>query len=269
MKRGTRSRLFLIAGIACLAVVQTAVAQTTATKSAVLHFSFRDSVRGTVVRPDAIMIDDKMAFNTIDDAGRVSIPVEPGDHRVVIRKEGYDVMDSRQTASLEHAPLNLVMLDPATQPEQLQPENLGEGMPLDGTVIAGFVIDESVGKPVAGAKVELVDQDVSVQSDANGFFKLPVSMPDGKQMPEDPRGVIYATRDFRVTKPGYGFEERLNVLLESGAPRIYQVALIRGGGGNSIDEAGDRNNLQSSLFGLANVEPEDEPTTQLLMRSRE
>jgi len=230
-------------------------------ETAVLHFAFRDSIRGTVIKPDAILVDEKVVFNTIDEAGRVSVPVTPGDHRVVIKAEGYNDLDSKQTANLDHAPMNLLVLDPTAQPDQLKPENLSAGMPADGTFIAGFVTDERMGSPVEGAVVTLVNKDVTVKSDETGFFKLPVSLPDGKQMPEDPRGVLYSTRDFRIEKPGYGYEERLNVLLETGTPKVYQVELVRGGGGNSLDEASGRNNLQSSLFGLRNVEPEDQATT--------
>ena len=258
-------QLVMVASVAATIVAQNyAEAQgsnAVTSETAVLHFAFRDSVRGTVVKPDAILVDEKVVFNAIDEAGRVSVPVTPGDHRVVIKADGYNDLDSKQTAGLEHAPMNILVLDPATQPEQLKPEHLSSGMPADGTFIAGFVTDERMGSPVEGADVTLLNKDVTVKTDESGFFKLPVSMPDGKQMPEDTRGVLYSTRDFRISKPGYGYEERLNVLLETGSPKVYQVELIRGGGGNSLDEASGRNNLQSSLFGLRNVEPEDSPTT--------
>lgn len=243
-----------------LCAASSAMAQSTSA-TAVLHFTFRDSTRGTVVRPDAVLIDNKMIFNTIDEAGRMSVAVAPGDHRVVIKADGYDDMDSRQTALTDQAPNNIIALDPVSVPEELKPENLSIGMPSDGTVLAGFIVDSSTGRPLPGADVELLDKETKVKSDDAGFFKLPVSMPDGKQMPDDSRGNFYTQRDFRITKAGYGFEERMNVLVESGAPKIFQVEMIRGGGGNSLDEAAGRNNLQSSLFGLTNVEPEDTPTT--------
>lgn len=230
-------------------------------QTALLNFVFRDSTRGTVVRPDAVLVDNEVMFNTIDEAGHMTIPVTPGDHRVVIKARGYADMDSRQTALEDQAPKNTVMLDPLTPPEQLLPENLSQNMPVDGTLVCGFVVDAASGKPLAGAEAELLGKDIKVKTDKDGFFKLPVSMPDGKQMPEDPRGVVFAQRDFRVFQPGYGFEERINVLVESGAPKIFNIDMIRGGGGNSHDESAARNNLQSSLFGLTNVEPEDPPTS--------
>jgi hypothetical protein len=256
----------LVASAAAILVTQgtTVMAEapeTSSTEMGILHFMFRDSARGTVVKPAAILIDEKMTFNNIDDAGRVSIPVTPGDHQVLVKAEGYNDLDSRQTAAADHAPMNLLMLDPSDQPEQLKPENLGKDMPADGTVIVGFVTDDVQGKPVEGADVELLHKNVVVKSDADGFFKLPIHMPDGKQMPEDTRGVIYAQRDFKVSKAGYGFEERLNSLVESGSPKVYQIQLVRAGGGSSIDESDGRNNLQSSLFGLTNVEPGDIATT--------
>ncbi len=249
---------------AMMAGVSMAAAQTTATQMAVMHFTFRDSARGTVVRPDAILIDNKMIFNAIDEAGRMSVPVSPGDHQVLVKANGYDDLDSRQTAALDQAPINVIMLDPAEDPEELRPEKLGEGMPADGTLIVGYVTDETVGKPVAGAAVELLKQDVKTTTDERGYFKLPVSMPDGKPMPENLNGITFSTRDIKVSKPGYGFEERLNVLVESGTPRIYQFQLVRGGGGATVDETEGRNNLQSSLFGLRNVEPEDPASTYSL-----
>lgn len=230
-------------------------------KTALLNFAFRDSTRGTVVRPDAVLVDNEVVFNTIDEAGRMTIPVTPGDHRVVIKARGYADMDSRQTGVEDQSPKNTVMLDPLSPPEQLLPENLSQGMPADGTLICGFVVDAATGKPLAGADAELLGKDIKVKTDKDGFFKLPVSMPDGKQMPEDPRGVVYAQRDFTVSMAGFGFEERVNVLVESGAPKIFNIDMIRGGGGNSHDESAGRNNLQSSLFGLTNVEPEDPPTS--------
>lgn len=243
---------------------QFSVAQTTNTQMSVLHFTFRDSARGTVVRPEAVLVDGKMTFNTIDEAGRMSVSVPVGDHQVLIKATGFDDMDSRQTASIDQAPMNVVLLDPTEEPEELLPEKLAQGMPADGTVIAGFVTDESVGKPLSGAVVELVDKNIKTKTDDHGFFKMPLSMPDGKPMPDDPRGVLFGTRNIRISMPGYGFEERLNLLVETGTPRVYQFQMIRGGGGNTVDEAGDRNNLQSSLFGLRNVEPEDPPSSVTL-----
>lgn len=238
-------------------------ASTSAT--AVIHFSFRDSARGTVVKPDAVLIDNKMVYSIPDEAGRLVVPVTPGDHTVLVKARGYNDLESRQTALPDQAPNNLIMLDPENQPEQLKPENLGIGMPDGGTVIVGFVVDDQSGKPLPGAEVELLEQNQKTTSDAEGFFKLPVPMPDGKQMPEDPRGVLFASRSFRVTKPGFGFDERMNVLVESGAPKVYQIEMLRGGGGNTIDETTGRNNLQSSLFGLSNVEPEDPVTSETAM----
>src|SRR6188508_3464690 len=153
--------LGFLAGVVSLAVfncgtsqAQPASAETSAT--GILHFTFRDSARGTVLKPDAILIDEKMTFNPIDEAGRVSIAVPPGDHRVVVKARGYADLDSRQTAATNHAPMNLLMLDPLVQPEQLKPENLGKDMPADGTFIAGFITDDVMGKPIAGAEVELL-----------------------------------------------------------------------------------------------------------------
>ena len=242
------------------ALATSASAQST-TQTAFLQFTFRDSVRGTVVRPETVLVDNKVVFNTIDEAGRMTVPVPAGDRRILIKAHGYDDMDTRQTALADHTPNNVVLLDPSDEPEQLRPENLGEGMPADGTLIAGFITDSSTGKPLADADIELIGKDQKAKSDTDGFFKLPVPMPDGKQMPDDPRGVVYAQRNFRVNKGGYGFEEWMNVLVESGAPKIFQVEMVRGGGGNSLDEAAGRNNLQSGLFGITNVEPDDIATT--------
>ena len=253
--------LSLSAAICCTAMQLPVAAQQSTTATAILHFTFRDSARGTVVRPDAILIDNKPIFIAVDEAGRMSVPVTPGDHQVLIKAQGYDDMDSRQTASLDQAPMNLVLLDPVEQPEELQPDILNHGMPADGTEIVGYVTDQSMGRPIKGAKAEILGKDVTATTDERGFFKLPVHIKDGKKMPDDPLGVVYDTRDFRVTAPGYGFEEHVNVLVESGTPKIYQVQMTRGGGGNTSDEAGTRNNLQSSLFGLINVEPEDYPST--------
>ncbi len=251
----------VIGCVSLFAGAHTASAQTTGTQMSVLHFTFRDSARGTLVRPDAVLVDNKVVFNTIDEAGRMSVTVSPGDHQVLVKAEGYDDLDSRQTAAVDYAPMNVIMLDPAEEPEELRPDKLSDGMPADGTSIAGFVVDDSVGKPVVGAEVELLNKDIKTTTDERGFFKLPVPLPDGKPMPENLTGVVFSTRDIKVSKPGYGFEERLNVLVESGTPRVYQFSMIRGGGGNSVDETAGRNNLQSSLFGLRNVEPEDEPST--------
>lgn len=227
--------------------------------TALLQFTFRDSVRGTVVRPDAVLVDNKVVYHPIDEVGRMTVPVTPGDHRVEIRANGYNDMDSRQTALADHTPNNIVMLDPSNTPEQLKTENLNKDLPPDGSMLVGFVIDDTSGRPVSGAQVELLNKNEKTVTDKDGFFKLAFHMPDGQHMPDDPRGVIFSQRDFRVTKAGYGFEERLNVLVESGMPKIFQINMIRGGGGNSVDEIQQRNNLQSGLFGLSNVEPEDPP----------
>jgi hypothetical protein len=227
-----------------------------------LHFWFKDSARGTAVRPQAVLLDGKMSFQQADEAGKLDLTTRAGDHELEVKTNGYKDMVARETALVDQSPMNIVLLDPVKQPAELDPANVSKVMPANGTVILGYVTDDLLARPMPGATVTLIPAGTKVETDANGFFQLPVPIKtDAKTVPDDPKNTHYGTANFKVSKPGFGDDEHLNVLVESGEPKVFQIELVRGGGGNVTDEDSARNNLQSSLFGRYNVEPENDEAT--------
>lgn len=266
-------RLIIVTGLACQfltgalvpclaepATTATAEATTATAKPSqtegLFHFWFRDSVTGVAVKPDAILLDEKMIFNRIDESGRVTFPASLGDHTLLVKAKGYNDLQSRQTCVAGEMLTNVVMLDPTVQPEELRPENLSKGMTPKSSVIAGFIVDSQLCRPVDDAVVEILDHGTTItaKSSKTGFFSVVVPLKNPQPLPDDKSGKTFDTAHFRITKDGYGADEYRNVMLESGSPRIYQIELARGGGGNFTDEEENRNNLKSGLFGKFNVE---------------
>jgi hypothetical protein len=227
-----------------------------------LHFWFKDSARGTAVRPQAVLLDGKMSFQQADEAGKLDLTARAGDHELEVKTTGYKDMVARETALVDQSPMNIVLLDPVKQPPELDPATISKAMPQGGTLILGYVADDLLARPLAGATVTLMPDGTKVESDANGFFQLPVPIKkEARTVPDDPKNTHFTTANFKVSKQGFGDDEHLNVLVESGEPKVFQIELIRGGGGTVTDEDSSRNNLQSSLFGRYNVEPDDDQPT--------
>lgn len=233
-----------------------AAAADKASNQGMLHFWFRDSATGVAVKPDTILLDDKMVFNRVDDAGRVTIPTSVGDHILLVKAKNYNDLQSKQSCLSGEMITNAVLLDPTKQPDELKPENIGKGMTENSSVVAGFIVDNQLCRPVEGATVEVLESGttISAKSKANGFFSLVVPITNAMPFPDDRTGRKFGTAHFKVSKDGFGFEEYRNVMFETATPKIYQIELVRGGGGNVTDEEANRNNLKSGLFGKFNVE---------------
>lgn len=224
---------------------------------AVLRVWFRDAERGTAVRPDAILLDGRPIFPRVDETGHVDIMTTEGDHQLGVRASGYDPLDSRQTAFSFDAPMNVIMLDPVQKTPELRPENLSRFMSENSSLIVGFVVDEELSRAIEDAEVEIVDSEIKTKTDARGFFALQIPLTEGTPMPDDAAGRKFRKVSFRVTKDGFGYEERLNVAVETGSPKMFQIRMIPGGGGNTLDEETERGGLQSWVFGI----PPDQQTT--------
>jgi len=252
--------LFSFAGSLGLSQETTATASSTAetSTSGLLRLWFRDSERGTAIRPTAILLDGRPVFSQVDETGHTNLTTTEGDHNVVVHANGYDTLDSKQTAFGYDAPMNVLMLDPAQKTDELRPENLSRHMKDDSGLIVGFVVDDEASRPIEGADVEVTGSpDFRTKADARGFFALHVPLKGATPMPDDAQGRRFVKTNFKVTCDGYGYEERLNVVLESGSPKIFQIRLVPGGGGNALDEEEDRGGLQSWIFGV----PKDGETT--------
>ncbi len=250
---------FLFTFCSAYAGAQSATSETST--PAVLQVWFRDSERGTAVRPDAILLDGKPIFPKVDETGSAVISTTEGDHELGIRGAGYDPMDTKQTAFSYDPPMNAIFLDPAQKTAELRPENLSRYMPGNSSLVAGFVVDEELSRPVEDAEVEIIDTELKAKTDSRGFFAVGVPMSQGATLPEDAAGRKFIKKGFRVTKEGYGYEERLNVAFETGVPKIFQIRLVPGGGGNTLDEETDRGGLQSWVFGIKDSETSGQPGT--------
>lgn len=247
----------------CIGLAET---QTSPTKStALLRLCFRDSERGTAVVPDALLVDGKMIYSRIDEAGRLDLPLESGDHNLQVNARGYKQMDAKETALPESPPLNIITLDPVQPPPELQPGSLSKTMKPDHGLIAGFVVDDELGKPIEGAEIRLGDGSAKTTSEGTGFFALAVPMANAGPVPDDPNQK-FVKRTFVISKDGYGAEERQNVLLLKESPKVWQVRLQPGGSTNSVDEDNNRGGLQQWIFGVpANADGEtsgDATTTE-------
>lgn len=236
--------------------------QTTATSqansTALLRLCFRDSERGTSIIPDAVLVDGKMIYSRIDEAGRLDLPLESGDHTLQVNARGYKQMDAKETALPDSPPLNIITLDPLSKPPELQPGNLSKYMKADHGMIAGFIVDDELGKPIEGAEIKLADGSVKAVSEGSGFFAMAIPMDNAGPLPEDAKQK-FVKRTFTISKDGYGAEERQNVLLLKENPKIWQVRLQQGGSTNVVDEEQTRGGLQQWIFGVP-AEHDDDTT---------
>lgn len=226
-----------------------------------LRLCFRDVDRGTAIVPDALIIDGRMIFSRVNEAGFIDVQIPEGDRQVLVKAKGYDDLPSKQTSFAEDAPLNALMLDPKEKTPELRPDNLSRFIKDKSSAMAGFVVDEELSRAIKDAEVELLGTDIKTKTDERGFFALSVPMTDAGPIPEDVTGRKFAKKNFKITKPGYGYEERLNVLLETAIPKIFQIRMIPGGGGNAVDEEVDRGGLQSFVFGMPRDPHEHDETT--------
>lgn len=258
--------VFVACAIPALVLAETQTSETKERKpTALLRLCFRDSERGTAVVPDALLVDGKMIYSRIDEAGRLDLPLESGDHNLQINARGYKQMEAKETALPESPPLNIITLDPMQSPAELQPGNLSKYMKADHGLVVGFVVDDEMGKPIEGAEIRLGDGSVKTTSEGNGFFALAVPMMNAGPLPED-TNQKFVKRTVIISKDGYGAEERQNVLLLKENPKVWQIRLQPGGSTNSIDEDNSRGGLQQWIFGVpANADGEttaDATTTE-------
>jgi hypothetical protein len=257
----SRGRVVALLILCIVASTSSSVAQTETTGSApssapagekptaLLRLCFRDAERGTAVVPDALLVDGKMIYSRIDEAGRLDLPLESGDHMLQVNARGYQQMDAKETALPDSPPLNIITLDPLQKPVELQPGSLSKYMKPDHGLVAGFIVDDELGKPIEGAEVKLNDDSAKTETSGNGFFALAVPMANAGPLPED-ANQKFVKRTFVITKDGYGSEERQNVLLLKENPKIWQVRLQSGGSTNVINEDNSRGGLQQWIFGV-------------------
>lgn len=229
-----------------------AQAQTQETSAgAVLRLKFFDSETGVGLVPDAVIIDG--AFYNPGGRGsreEMVVPLEEGDHEVTVKAHGYKDLTSRQTAFPEdEAPLNAISLDPAEPPFGFREETLKKYLPAGGSVIAGYIVDDTTGDPIKDAVVAMAG--ITTRTSEVGYFVLPASLPDAQRLPEDDgSGTMFARRGFSVYKPGYGPVERRNVLLLVGIPKTFRLRLVPGNTPDIADEEEHRGNLPASTFGF-------------------
>ena len=219
--------------------------------SAVLRLKFLDSETGVGIVPDAVIIDG--AFYSPGGRGsreEMVVPLEEGDHIVTVKAQGYKDLTSRQTALPEdEAPLNAISLDPAEPPFGLREDILRKHLPPGGSVIAGYVVDDTTGEPIKDAVVAMAG--ITTRTNELGYFVLPASLSDAQRLPEDDgSGTMFARRGFSVYKPGYGPVERRNVLLLVGIPKTFRLRLVPGNTPDIADEEESRGNLPASTFGF-------------------
>ncbi|MGI8906386.1 MAG: hypothetical protein ACR2IE_07855 [Candidatus Sumerlaeaceae bacterium] len=246
---------FILLPLAIVAIATSSTAETQSTgttekkPTALLRLCFRDSERGTAVVPDALMVDGRLTFSRIDEAGRLDLPLESGDHMLQVNARGYQQMNAKETALVDGPPLNIITLDPLQKPAELQPAHLSRYIKPGQAIVAGFVVDDELGKPLEGVEVKTADGSAKTTSEGNGFFAVAVPMDNAGPLPEDP-SQKFVKRTFVFSLEGYGREERQNVLLLKENPKFWQVRLQPGGSANVINEEDNRGGLQQWIFGV-------------------
>lgn len=164
--------------------------------------------------------------------GRSTFLLSTGRYSISANVSGYQpVATVVDTTTL--AGFNLEFkLDPLKQPKELQPERV-QALQREGfTLLQGFLVDDVFGTPLAAVSVSSLPSGAKTWTDARGFFRFYVPVPD-----EDIAGEA-ASLVFR--KVGYRVEERQNLELWSGGDWTYCLRLKRGAGKSVLDENTER-----------------------------
>lgn len=214
----------------------------------VLRLRFQDSRTGAGIVPDSLLVDGKEMASGVKPSGRIDLQVKEGEHSVSVKANGYRELSARETAVEGDTPLNVLLLDPVTPPSGLDPAILGLFWQPNSATLAGYVMDDATGEPLAGADVAVAGAGVIAVTDSDGFFVLTVAMDDGAPLPGDEHGGLFAKKTLSISKAGYVTQIWQEVLAVSGDSHVSQYRLSAGQGMDVMNEQDSRGRLLGNLF---------------------
>lgn len=231
---------------AILLIAQSAFAESTS--GSLLRLRFRDSETGAAVVPTSVRLDSREIASLSDQYGRINTYAADGEHQLVIEAPGYKQMVAREQVTGQDTPIQVIMLDPVQPPAEITGKFLSQFSRPDSSVIAGYIVDEENSQLLEDVTVAVSGSNLSTKTNERGFFALSIPLPDAGPMPEAEKNQKFAKRNIIFSKPGYGAEERRNVLLITSEPKIFHIRLAEGVAPVVLDESKTRGGLQRWLF---------------------
>ncbi len=203
-----------------------------------VSLSFRDSVTGISIAPLSVVVDGQERVGLMDAAGTVRLTLPAGDHTLVVGAPDYLEMHAKLTPSPDGSLTNVICLDPVSPPVEASTEALralaGESSARGGG-LAGYVVDDLNGKPLAGVRIELPGMALTTETDKAGFFALTVPLAGGQPVPGN-QAELYNLVNLTATKDGYGPYQRNNLFLATGNSVLIQVRMGEGAVAETEDE---------------------------------
>lgn len=225
-----------------LAVWSSAIDRSAAvTANSPLVVRFVDSATGFAVQPDAVearrigrgLGEKRWARTELSPSGRAALALEHGRHRLTAVSAKYFPLSGEFEMTADN-PYNVVFnLDPVELPEALRPEVIAAFHRDGEMLLQGFVADEDSGQPLANTRVRSWPSGVETRTDAGGFFRLHIPVPDDAVESPPPVSLV-------LEKPGYRTHQREHVEVWSRGDWTYRLSLSRGGGREVVDERGLR-----------------------------
>jgi Stage II sporulation protein/Carboxypeptidase regulatory-like domain len=120
-----------------------------------------------------------------------------------------------------------VYLPPQQVPHQFENTQLQELVNATSAGIAGFLSADDSGRPLEGVRIGVEETPYQTLSDAAGFFKLALPVPEKADR---------ITARISFSKAGYTTVVRSNVDLYAGTVQKYRIRLLPGSGTSVIDE---------------------------------
>jgi hypothetical protein len=167
-----------------------------------------------------------------------------------ITAPGYTALDCPKGTFSGRYPVQ-VFLDPTAPPTQLSASHLQSLRQEDEMVIAGYVVDDETGQPLAGALIN-VSTGQSASADETGFFQINVSVDKNRN------GEL---TDLVFSRPGYEVQARHNVKIERQGDAIYTIRMRVGRAYRDYYEnnrAPEPENVTPSIESEANPQSNDE-----------
>lgn len=228
MKHISRSLMSILI-IICLVQLSTLFAQTAPYQQINLHF--RDSNTGYAVVPqDVLFYDaesgqmvDQVAPSSITPDGAASASLPAGMYLLLTAADGYQPVYVKLFAGDAAVSKYIINLDPLEPPAELQGSFTNPLLRSDVTLISGFVVDDQSGQPLGGVEISSPATSTKTATDSRGYFQFYLPAND-------------ITGTFRLEKPGYVSQERINIEIWPEGDWQYRIRLKPGEGSEIIND---------------------------------
>jgi len=188
-------------------------ASATGASSSTLLLKFLDSRTGAAVKPESLSVDGKPVDFQVEVGSLVALPIDEGNHVIVVKAENYEPMEYVASVSGADTPVMEIELD-ATDAIAPPPVEAGTA------ILQGHVTDADTGALLPDVNLTLPDASITTITDETGKFEFTLKVP---RKAEDARPAI----TLEVKAEDYQPVRVKNMALVSGERRLMPVKLER------------------------------------------